>query len=80
MEARIKALEQFAIEARDQLTRIEVKLDAVAGKAADLPSKDFVGHEILKSSNKIILWVAGITGAAQLIPHVAVPLLKHFGI
>jgi hypothetical protein len=80
MEVRVKALEQFAIETRDRLTRIEVKLDAVAAKAADLPSKDFVGHEISKSSNKIILWVAGISGAAQLIPSLVVPLLKHFGI
>ena len=67
-------------DVRDRLVRVEVKVDALESKVDKLPSKDFVTSAISSSSNKIILWVVVVVGAAQLIPSVALPLLRHFGI
>jgi len=80
MEARVKALETDMRDVRERLTRIEVKFDALDKKVTDLPSKDFVRHEVSASANKIIIWVLVIVGGAQLIPSIAIPVLKHFGI
>ena len=80
MEGRIKTLETDMREARDRLVRVEVKLDGLEKKVDLLPSKDFVVSEVSRSATKIITWVVIAIGAAQLIPSLVVPLLKHFGI
>lgn len=80
MEARLTTLESDMRDVRDRLVRVEVKLDGVEKKVDLLPSKDFVVSEVSRSANKIIIWVVIAVGAAQLIPSLAVPLLKHFGI
>ena len=87
MEARITSLEADMRDVRDRLVHVEVKLDGVDArvivldkKVDGLPSKDFVGAEVSKSSTKIIIWVVVAVGAAQLIPSLVVPLLRHFGI
>lgn len=80
MEARITALETDMRDVRDRLVRVEVKFDTLDKKVDLLPSKDFVVSEVSKSANKIIIWVVVAVGAAQLIPSLVLPLLKHFGI
>lgn len=80
MERRIADLEVDMKDVRDRLVRVETKLDNAQQKLDGLPSKDFVTAKISSSSTKIILWVAALVGAAQLIPSIAVPLLRHFGI
>lgn len=55
MEARVLKLEDFALETRDRLTRIETKLDDTATKAdlADLRT------EMHKGTADIVKWVVG---------------------
>lgn len=49
MEARVKALETFAQDARERLVRIETKLDHAATK-----------DDISQSANRIIMWMVGV--------------------
>lgn len=55
MEARVLKLEDFAVETRDRLTRIETKLDATATKSdlADLKS------EMHKGFSDMLKWIVG---------------------
>lgn len=49
MEARVVKLEDFAVETRDRLTRIETKLDATATKA-----------EVHDLKAELIKWIVGV--------------------
>lgn len=80
MERRLTALEGDMKDVRERLVRVETKLDTTQQKLDILPSKDFVTSAVSTSANKIIIWVVIALGASQLIPSVALPLLKHFGI
>ena len=55
MEARVLKLEDFAVETRDRLTRIETKLDGTSTKAdlADLRS------EMHQGFGDIVKWIVG---------------------
>lgn len=55
MEARLGKLEEFALEARSRLDRIETKLDHVATKH-DLA---MTTADLNKSTNDLIKWVVG---------------------
>jgi hypothetical protein len=55
MEARIEKLEEFVVEARDRLTKIETRLDQTATKA-DLTGLEARMH---KGFAEMIRWVVG---------------------
>lgn len=48
MENRVAKLEEFVVDARERLTKIETRLDHTATKS-----------DVQESANKIIIWVAG---------------------
>ena len=48
METRIEKLEEFVVDARERLTKIETRLDHTATKS-----------DVHESANKVIIWVAG---------------------
>lgn len=80
MERRLTDLENDMKDVRERLVRVETKIDAAQQKLDSLPSKDFVTAAVSGSTTKMIIWVAALVGAAQIIPSIAVPLLRHFGI
>lgn len=55
MEARIQKLEEFAIDARDRLARIETRLDQMATKA-----------DVLEMSATLIKWIVGMVSGASI--------------
>jgi hypothetical protein len=69
MEARVKSLEDFAVETRDRLARIETKLDEFAKHYA-------TKADLTEAKNGIIMWVVSAIFLAQLLPAV----LKKFGL
>ncbi len=80
MERRVTNLENDMRDVRERLVRVETKLDTAQQKLDGLPNKDFVTAAVSSGVNKTILWVIGVVGGSQLIPHIALPVLKHFGI
>jgi tetrahydromethanopterin S-methyltransferase subunit B len=55
MEARIQKLEEFAIDARDRLARIETRLDQMATKA-----------DVHEMSATLIKWIVGMISGASI--------------
>lgn len=73
MEARVKALEDFARDARDRLVRLETKLEDVQRNMA---TTDGTKAAVSEAKNQIVMWVVGAVFAAQFLP----AILKKFGL
>lgn len=73
MEARVAKLEEFAMDTRDRLVRIESRLDHID---KDMATKDGTKASIAEAKNSIIMWVVSAILLAQLLP----ALLKKFGL
>lgn len=64
MDARVKKLEEFALETRDRLVRIETRMDFFATKSDISDTK----AAISEAKSSIIMWVVGAVFLAQLLP------------
>ena len=55
MEARAAKLEEFAVETRDRLARIESRLDGIDARMAMMATK----ADLAELSERMIKWIAG---------------------
>lgn len=59
MEARLVRLEEFAVDAKERLTKIESRLEQTPTKAELADKTGELKVEIHKSSNELIRWIVG---------------------
>jgi len=64
MESRVKNLENFALETRDRLARMETRMEFFATKSDIGDTKT----AIAEAKSSIIMWVVGAVFLAQLLP------------
>ena len=59
MDARIAKLEDFVVDARDRLTKIETRLDQTATKTDLAGEAGSIRNDVQKGFNDMIKWVVG---------------------